>query len=222
MFQAEEKQRLRAPSARSLETRERIADAAERLFAARGFEGTSLRDIATEAGVRVGLVSHHAGNKAALFHFAVGRRADELARCRVDALNARRADGPLTVEGVLRSYIEPFLELARTGGAQWQAYARLVAYVSADERWRSLTEVCFDPTAQLFVGELAKLRPGVSHDRAAGALVYMVAALLAQITSSWRIGALGDGDSDGRAEEEALIAFCVAGVEAMLGEAGRG
>ena len=53
--------------------------------------------------------------------------------------------------------------------------------------------------------------PGVSHDRAAGALVYMVAALLAQITSSWRIGALGDGDSSGRAEEEALIAFCVAG-----------
>lgn len=220
MFQAEEKQRLRAPSARSIETRERITDAAERLFAARGYDGTSMRDIAGEAGVRVGLVSHHAGSKAALFHFTVGRRATELGQRRTDALEARRAAGPLTVEAVLRSYIEPFLELAG-GGAQWQAYARLVAYVSADERWRSLAEVCFDPTAQKFVGELVALRPGVSHDRAAGTLVYMVAALLAQITSSWRIGALGDGDSDGRAEEEALIAFCVAGVEAMLGEAGR-
>ena len=220
MLHSGEKQRLRAPSVRSLETRERIVDAAERLFAERGFDGTSMRDIAGAAGVQVGLVSHHAGNKAALFHYTVGRRATELGQRRSEALEARRAAGTLTVEAVLRSYIEPFLELSRSGGQQWQSYARLVAYVSADERWRSLTEVCFDPTAQQFVEELARLRPGVSRDRAAGALVYMVAALLAQITSSWRIGALGDGDSDGRAEEEALIAFCVAGVEAMLDEAG--
>ena len=126
MLQAEGKQRLRAPSARSIETRERITDAAERLFAARGYDGTSMRDIATEADVRVGLVSHHAGSKAALFHFTVGRRATELGQRRVDALEARRAEGPLTVDAILRSYMEPFLELARSGGAQWQAYARLV------------------------------------------------------------------------------------------------
>jgi len=42
----EQKQRQRAPSRRSLETRARILDAAERLFAERGFEGASVRDIA--------------------------------------------------------------------------------------------------------------------------------------------------------------------------------
>src|SRR5687768_7399925 len=48
-------------------TREVIADAARRLFAAHGYARTSLRAVAAEAGVDHALVTHFYGSKAALF-----------------------------------------------------------------------------------------------------------------------------------------------------------
>lgn len=57
------------PNARTAapDTAERIAQAAERLFAERGFAGVSARDIAEAAGVNKALVFYHHGSKAALF-----------------------------------------------------------------------------------------------------------------------------------------------------------
>lgn len=48
-------------------TKSRIRKAAEGCFAARGYARTSLRDIATEAGVTPPLVSHYFGSKKGVF-----------------------------------------------------------------------------------------------------------------------------------------------------------
>ena len=50
-------------SAEDLTARARIRDAALRLFAERGLDGTTIRDIAKEAGVSGGLIRHHFGSK---------------------------------------------------------------------------------------------------------------------------------------------------------------
>lgn len=49
-----------------LTARARIRDAALRQFAQQGFAGTTIRGIAAEAGVSLGLVRHHFGSKEAL------------------------------------------------------------------------------------------------------------------------------------------------------------
>jgi TetR/AcrR family transcriptional regulator, regulator of cefoperazone and chloramphenicol sensitivity len=49
-----------------LTARARIRDAALRLFAERGIDGATIRDIAAAAGVSSGLVRHHFGSKEAL------------------------------------------------------------------------------------------------------------------------------------------------------------
>jgi TetR/AcrR family transcriptional regulator, regulator of cefoperazone and chloramphenicol sensitivity len=54
-----------APNA-DLTARARIRDAALLLFAERGIDGATIRDIATAAGVSAGLVRHHFGSKEAL------------------------------------------------------------------------------------------------------------------------------------------------------------
>jgi AcrR family transcriptional regulator len=51
------------PSFQDLTARARIRDAAIHLFAERGIEGTTIRDIAKVAGVSGGLVRHHFGSK---------------------------------------------------------------------------------------------------------------------------------------------------------------
>lgn len=49
-----------------LTARARIRDVAVELFASRGFRGTTIRDVAAEAGVSPGLVQHHFGAKEGL------------------------------------------------------------------------------------------------------------------------------------------------------------
>ena len=53
-----------------------VLDAAERLFAAAGPAGVSLRAIAQEAGVNYGLVHRHFGSKDALFERVLERYTD--------------------------------------------------------------------------------------------------------------------------------------------------
>jgi AcrR family transcriptional regulator len=53
-----------------------IIETAERLFAGRGFDGTSVRDIADEAGINVAMISYYFGSKEklmeALFEWRTG------------------------------------------------------------------------------------------------------------------------------------------------------
>jgi len=58
--------RGRPPGGSSGDTKGAILAAARTQFAARGFSGTSLRSIATEAGVDASLISHYFGDKSQL------------------------------------------------------------------------------------------------------------------------------------------------------------
>lgn len=57
----------------------RIRHAALRLFAHHGVEGTSMRAIAEEASVTVGLITHHYGSKAGLHREVDAAVADDFA-----------------------------------------------------------------------------------------------------------------------------------------------
>src|SRR6478736_1566776 len=59
-------------------SREHILGAAERLFAARGFHGTSMRDVADAADVPVAGVVYHFGRKEALYAAVLTDIAQEL------------------------------------------------------------------------------------------------------------------------------------------------
>ena len=210
------KPRQRAPSKRSLETRARILDAAEIAFARHGFDAASIREIAAAAGVPGALVHHHGGGKEELFFKVVARRAEELSRLRLDALEERRRAGAPDLRGVIAAFVCPFLDLALHGDAHWRAYGRLIAHVSADARWRPISEACFDPTARIFLAEIAQTLPDTSPRRIGAGFVFMVSSLLSMATSEWRIGDLAQ---DGGAEDmtDALLDFCVAGFTAIAG-----
>ena len=59
---------------RGAATREKVLDAAERLFADIGFDGVSIRQIAQEAGVTLGMVGFHGGSKVELFAWCRRRK----------------------------------------------------------------------------------------------------------------------------------------------------
>lgn len=218
-LQTARKPRQRAPGKRALKTRETILDAAEYLFSERGFDGASIRDIAARAGVPVGLVSHHGGSKEELFFTVIARRADELARLRIEALETCLESGQPDLRDVISCFVLPFLRLTQQGQPQWRAYGRLVAIASADERWRKITQACFDPTAHVFLDQIARILPDASRGAITSSFVFMVSSMLAICASRWRIEALS-AHQDIHALEESLLDFCEAGFIANLGRSG--
>jgi TetR/AcrR family transcriptional regulator len=60
------------------EARAKILAAAEELFAARGFAGTSVRDIARSAAVNSAMIHYYFGNKEALYHAIIESAASTI------------------------------------------------------------------------------------------------------------------------------------------------
>ena len=113
---------------------DRLLDAAEELFCEHGFEGTSIRDIATAAGCNIAAVNYYFGGKENLY-VAVWRRHLHLMRqARVASIEKvmSQQDGEPSLEELLTSYANAFVEPLvdkKTGGR----FIRLMAREMVDK-----------------------------------------------------------------------------------------
>lgn len=116
-----------APDVAISDTSGAILDAAEQVFADRGFHGATLRAIAGAAGVNLSLIDYHFGKKEQLFTATVERRYDELfARVSAGVSAAENLPGAGGSD-IMRGFLAPILQLASTEGAQWRHYLVLLA-----------------------------------------------------------------------------------------------
>lgn len=116
-----------APDVAISDTSGAILDAAEQVFADRGFHGATLRAIAGAAGVNLSLIDYHFGKKEQLFTATVERRYDELfARVSAGVSAAENLPGAGGCD-IMRGFLAPILQLASTEGAQWRHYLVLLA-----------------------------------------------------------------------------------------------
>ncbi|MCL6546311.1 MAG: TetR family transcriptional regulator [Bryobacteraceae bacterium] len=95
-------------------TRQRILDAAETLFAEKGFEATSLRMITAEAGVNLAAVNYHFRSKDALIDAVIARRIQPINQERLAMLaeaTDKAAGRPPELEDIVRAMIAPVLRL---------------------------------------------------------------------------------------------------------------
>lgn len=77
-------------------TKRAVLDAAEQLFAERGFAGTSMRDISDASGVSQPLIQHHFGSKDGLYGSVLRRAVENYAARFPEA--ARVTDEPVDVQ----------------------------------------------------------------------------------------------------------------------------
>ncbi|HEB75513.1 MAG TPA: TetR/AcrR family transcriptional regulator [Nitrospirae bacterium] len=118
------------------DTKERILDAAEYLFARRGFHNTSLRAITSRAGVNLAAVNYHFGSKYALLEAVFQRRLIPLNRLRRDNIErvreaARREGRRPGVRETLLAFIEPTLAFRKSGSGA-EDYIVLVGRAMSD------------------------------------------------------------------------------------------
>jgi AcrR family transcriptional regulator len=152
------------PAFEDLTARARIRDAAIRLFAERGIDGTTVRDIAQAAGVSPGLLRHHFGSKEALRETCDHYVLDRIVKIKEELV----VEGKVTSPGFLPS-VHPTILLS---------YKYLTrALLDSSPR----AEAMFDDMVTLTEQWISKNAPDVTEDYRAYAavLVGMQSGMLA-------------------------------------------
>jgi AcrR family transcriptional regulator len=95
----------------SKNVKERLLDAAERLFCSRGFKGTSVRDIAASAGCNIASVNYYFGSKEKLYEEVWRRHLIPMRDARISSINKvmSKAGAPPNLEDLLRSFADTFV-----------------------------------------------------------------------------------------------------------------
>ena len=93
-------------SASSADTRQRLVDAAANLFANKGFEHVTVREICKASNANVAAVNYHFGDKAGLYRAVVMRAIDVMRE--TNELSQRAGDG-LSPEDQIRGFVRVFV-----------------------------------------------------------------------------------------------------------------
>ncbi len=148
------------------DTKSTILDAAEELFAQRGFEATSLREITRAADVNTAAVHYHFGSRTGLIEAVIARRAGPINAerlRRLDAIEAAHEDA-LPLEPVLRALIEPVVRIHVDSSLPGDVLGRLMGrvVVEAGEELHEAIVRTFSPIAERFLPALQRALPHLS------------------------------------------------------------
>jgi AcrR family transcriptional regulator len=206
--------------------KERILDAAERLFAQRGYYGVSLRDITQAAGVDVALVGYHFGGKRELFTAVFERRAEVLNRERLELLESVRRSalpGAPALEAIVNAFTQPLLERSARGGPGWKSYFALVAYVNNSPEFGPVMMTRhFDPLVDRFIAVMREALPDCPPREIYWGYQFLTGALTLTFAETGRIDQLSGGlcrASDLDSVHERLAPYVAGGLRALCARA---
>ncbi|MFC4501585.1 MULTISPECIES: TetR/AcrR family transcriptional regulator [Streptomyces] len=148
-------------------TRELLMTTAERLFAVRGVEGVTLREIQVEAGQsNSSVITYHFGSKAGLVRDLIAFRYRTIDERRAVLLEEARADGvsddPLAAVWLV---VRPLVESIEAGEMFVPFLARLAPASANAEYWPRQIEEATDVLQELVPGLLGDLPDRVRRGR---------------------------------------------------------
>ncbi|HWD06137.1 MAG TPA: TetR/AcrR family transcriptional regulator [Amycolatopsis sp.] len=156
---------------------DQVRAAAEIVFARKGFDGATMREVADAAGVGLSLVVYHFTTKEGLYQAIFDAR-----QYVNDARLARLADvrdtaAPDALDRLVSAFIDPVLDLHEDPDDVW--FARLVLREAADpsSQDRKIISGLFDPMAREFVAKLNQIFPDRPESYHAWAYLFAVGAL---------------------------------------------
>ena len=200
------------------ETKERILDAAERLFAERGFAATSTRGITRVADVNLAAVNYHFGSKEQLLCEVVVRRIDPVNRARVrllDECEAALPDAEPSLEQVLHAFIHPVFAL--TNGPFQRLIGRL--YAEPVEALVELYKRQFGDVFDRFRTALSRALPELPKAEVYWRLEFIIGVLVHALMAGDRLQLVTDGVCDlTNVDEiaERMVAFAAGGLRAPV------
>ncbi|AWZ01761.1 MAG: TetR family transcriptional regulator [Rhodobiaceae bacterium] len=197
-------------------TKERLLDAAERLCAANGIDGTSIRAITDAAGANVAAVNFHFDGKSGLIREMFARRLVPLAERRLELLKALQSDERTANAGeLLDAFMTPLLELMSKADPNTQAFAKLFArtVVEPTDAIKEIFGGELTAYSETFLNAFEKALPHLSRLELVLRLDFAIGAIAHALSDQTRLAALG-ATPDPKRTHASLRAFLIAGLEA--------
>lgn len=156
------------------DTKKRILDTAERLFAEQGYDATSLRQIIAAAGVNLAAVHYHFGSKEELLDGLVVRRARPVNDARIALLDKLEAEeGQPDLEKVLEAFLLPMSETATSH----PEFVKVMGRLYAEGMMPRITQKHFQSTGMRFLASMRKALPEMPEEELAWRVHFMIGAM---------------------------------------------
>lgn len=202
------------------DTKVRLLEAAERLFAKEGLSRTSLRAITCEAGVNVAAVHYHFGSKDELLVELLRRRIqpmNEERLARLAEIESRAEAAPPPLADVIRAFVEPAFRFRNEMSGQEELgrlFGRL--YAEPEQVLESTLQEIFADTAVRFRAAFGNSLPQLTEEEIDWRFHFLVAVLVHTLLGRRDLAA-PDRPPPPEAElVDRVVAFATAGMSAPM------
>jgi AcrR family transcriptional regulator len=176
-------------------TRDRLLDAAERLFAEHGYQATTMRGLTAEAEANIAAVNYHFGCKQSLLEAVVHRALAPVVAERRRRLEALGSDPG--IEAIVEAIVGPLFECSESA----PLLGRL--FVDPDPEMRALVRAELAESSCERMAVLCRALPGIPREELWLRLRAMYAVVGGHLTGSF-----------GPCERAQLVTFLAAGLQA--------
>jgi AcrR family transcriptional regulator len=202
------------------DTRTRLMRMGERMFAERGYNGVSLRQLTAAAGVNLAAVNYHFASKEGLLAAIFESRCRPMNELRLQRLAecVEEKGRPPLLEQLVAAYIGPALS-SSSDAAGGTTFTRLRAMLAVEHNdlARQLIAKYFDSTSSRFIAAIAGTLPHLPRQEVFWRFHFLLGALYFTMVNPSRIAHLSRGlcdASDVDAAVREMVPFVAAGFRA--------
>lgn len=212
---------VKQPFDSSVDTKWKVIAAATELFATKGMENVSLRELTAAAGVNLAAVNYHFGSKDALCEAVLDSLAASINERRLAHLSkvvddAESAGVAPQLEAILDTFMQPYLSADHEGALLAQLV--LKHRINPSDMTTRIVRRHFDPLAREYIAAFAKACPQVDPSAFYWRYMFMAGVVIMTSTDrsrTNRISTISMGKFDGSDPStlhRSLMAFLVAAI----------
>lgn len=205
---------------------DRLLNAAERVFAEKGYDAATTRQIAALSGDTLGTLSYHFKTKDILLREVLTRRFEEmneLRRAMYSEFSVKRGGAVPDLDEAITAIVLPMMKLALRSEPGWRDYISLfcrLMYVATEDHTKLVPQL-LDPIGIELLGWLKAACPPSSHTNLAYAYQFIIGCMLDSVAQAKndRLKRISGGTASATnfiAVSERLIPFLIAGSKAIL------
>ena len=166
----------------SRKVKERLLDAAEKLFTEKGYDRTNVRDLTTEAGCNIAAVNYHFGGKDKIYIEMFRRHQKNLIEIQTENIKRIMALKKPTLEDLIRAITEKHFEELRESNDKSSVLKLLIRETLEPHLTEEIIpREMYENLEKLYIDAIVELTPGISYEDAAlcrfssgGVLMYPV------------------------------------------------